>query len=138
MVTVTKTIFFNEAPQKLFLIMTNNKEYTWRSDIKKIEEIENGRSFIGYTKKNVPTLYHITKRIPNKEYCFTMENNDFHGKWAGFLQESGQGTTLTITETIQLKNKWTKPFVKRSIEKWQTSYLNDLTIAINKRRDDII
>ncbi|MDO5519292.1 MAG: polyketide cyclase [bacterium] len=132
MITVTKTTFFNVPPNQVFKVITNNKEYRWRSDIKKIDEIESGRTFIEYTKKGIPTLFNITKQIPNKEYCFTMENNNLHGKWSGVLQEKERGTLLTLTEMIELKTNLLKPFAKHFLIKQQETYVNDLTKALTK------
>lgn len=49
---------FNCGIEKLWNIITDNTKYTWRSDLSKIEIIDD-EHFIEYAKNNYPTNYNF-------------------------------------------------------------------------------
>ena len=58
---------------KLWNIITDNSNYAWRSDLSKIEIIDDTH-FIEYTANNFPTYFTITAKEKLKEYKFDLEN----------------------------------------------------------------
>ena len=56
-------------------IVTDNKNYEWRSDLSKIEMIDENR-FDEYTKTGFVTHFQITAKEPYRKYRFDMENQN--------------------------------------------------------------
>lgn len=133
MITVSKKAQFNCSAEQLFRIITNNKEYGWRSDLERIDIIKGGNSFIEYTKKGVPTLFTVTTRIPNKKYEFKLQNNNLTGKWMGELHDTEGGSEMVVTESIHVKSRLLSLFAPFFLKRQQEIYLKDLTkIAIKE------
>lgn len=110
-------------------IMTNFDNCTWRSDIKRIEVIDE-LHFIEYTQKNFATNFIITNMIPNQYWSFQMENDNMKGEWIGeFTYEHGT-TILHLHEEVHAKKWFMKPFVKSYLKKQQTSYIRDVKKAL--------
>lgn len=68
--------------KKVWEVVTDNKNYDWRSDIEKIE-ITGNNTFIEYTKDGFKTVFKITKFKPYSLYEFDMENENMSGHWIG-------------------------------------------------------
>ena len=64
---------FSCDKNKLWDIITDNSNYKWRTDLSKIEIIDENH-FIEYTKNNFPTYFTITAKEKLKEYKFDLEN----------------------------------------------------------------
>lgn len=54
---------FDCSIEKLWKIVTSVQDYSWRSDLSRVEII-NEKEFIEYTKNNYPTSFVITKVEP--------------------------------------------------------------------------
>lgn len=77
---------FNCNIEKLWNIITDNTKYAWRSDLSKIEIIDD-KHFIEYAKNNYPTYFTITSKVNLKEYKFDIENTNIKGKWIVYLKD---------------------------------------------------
>ena len=66
---------FSCDKNKLWDVITDNNNYSWRSDLSKIEIIDNIH-FVEYTKNNFPTYFTITSKIKLEEYKFDIEKGD--------------------------------------------------------------
>lgn len=106
-------------------IVTNNENYSWRSDLSKIEVIDENR-FDEYTLSGFVTHFCITVKEPYGEYGFTMENQNMSGSWVGIFEKCEGGTKVTFTEKVQVKNPIMNLFVKGYLKKQQTNYITDL------------
>lgn len=133
MTEVTITATFNTDIERVWEIITDLHHYQWRSDISRIEIVEEGKSFVEYTKKNFPTHFTITVFQPFTRYEFTMENDNMNGYWIGLLEEVPSGTTITFTEQITLKKQFMKPFAKIYLNKQQATYLRDLKNILEEK-----
>ena len=123
---------FNCDIEKLWNIITDNSNYTWRSDLSKIEVIDD-KHFIEYTKNNYPTFFSITSKVYLKEYKFDMENNNIKGKWIGIFKELDDGNVLLdFTEEIETNNFVMKLLSKPYLKSQQKRYMRDLEKEINK------
>ncbi|MFG6326814.1 MAG: hypothetical protein K1W00_08210, partial [Lachnospiraceae bacterium] len=90
--------------EKLWDIITDNTKYSWRSDLSKIEIVDD-KHFIEYAKNNYPTYFTITSKISFKEYKFDIENTNIKGKWTGIFIKSDNGKVLLdFTEEIETNN----------------------------------
>lgn len=119
-----KATFQNDI-KKVWEVVTSVKNYSWRSDLSKVEVI-NEKQFIEYTKDGYPTTFTITKAEPYKRWEFDMENDNMKGHWTGIFTEKEGGTEIDFTEEVKAKKVIMKPFVKLYLKKQQESYISDL------------
>lgn len=110
-------------------IVTDNKNYRWRSDLSRIEVI-NETCFDEYTKEGFVTRFRITEKEPYRIYRFAMENKNMCGNWIGLFEKRDGGTQITFTEEVQVKNPIMNLFVKGYLKKQQEKYIADLKEVI--------
>lgn len=123
---------FHCSIEKLWNIITNNTNYTWRSDLLKIE-ITDDTHFIEYDKNNYPTYFTITSKVNLKEYKFDIENSNIRGKWVGtFKQLDNNNVLLDFTEEIDTNNIIMKLFAKPYLKSAQKRYMKDLEKELKK------
>ena len=75
---------FQSDIQKVWEIVTSLENYSWRSDLNKIE-IVNENQFIEYTKAGYATTFTITVKETCKRWEFDMENDNMIGHWTGIF-----------------------------------------------------
>lgn len=122
---------FDCDKNKLWDIITDNANFTWRSDLSKIVIVDE-KHFIEYTKNNFPTYFTITSKIKLKEYKFDLENNNLKGKWIGIFKELPNGNIeLDFTEEIEV-NLIMKLLAKPYLKSQQKRYMEDLEKELNK------
>lgn len=118
--------------EKLWNIITDNTNYIWRSDLSKIEIVDDTH-FIEYAKNNYPTYFTITSKVNLKEYKFDIENSNIKGKWIGIFKKLDNGDILLdFTEEIETNNFIMKLFAKPYLKSQQKRYMNDLEKELNK------
>lgn len=120
---------FKADRKTLWDIITNNEEYSWRSDLERIEILENKNQFIEYTKGGFNTTFTITQKQPYTTYAFTMENQNFKGNWKGvFFEIENGGTRIEFTEEIEMKNTFVEilSYIIMPLKKMQKTYIRDL------------
>lgn len=123
---------FNCDIEKLWNIITDNTNYIWRSDLSKIEIVDDTH-FIEYAKNNYPTYFTITSKVNLKEYEFDIENSNIKGKWIGIFKKLDNGNILLdFTEEIETNNFIMKLFAKPYLKSQQKRYMNDLENELNK------
>lgn len=110
--------------------VTSLVEYSWRSDLSKIEVI-NDKQFIEYTNEGYSTTFTITATEPYKRWEFDMENENMKGHWIGIFTANGEQTEIDFTEDVTAKKFFMKPFVKSYLKKQQTQYISDLRKALS-------
>lgn len=122
------TTYFNSNIKVVWDVVTNNKEYKWRSDIEKIEILNEGE-FIEYTGNGNSTKFIITKKKPYSEYEFNMKNKMFTGSWTGhFFETENGGTKIIFKENILIKNPIIRvlSYFLMDLKKMQNTYILDL------------
>lgn len=118
--------------EKLWNIITDNTKYSWRSDLSKIEIVDD-KHFIEYAKNNYPTYFTITSKVNLKEYKFDIENSHIKGKWIGVFKKLENGIVLLdFTEEIETNNIVMKLLAKSYLKSQQKRYMNDLEKELNK------
>ena len=117
---------FHSDIETLWNIITYLGHYAWRSDISKIEIVEDKKQFIEYTSDGYPTTFTITAFEPYSRYEFDMENTKMHGHWTGLIEETDEGTVVDFTEDVTAKSLLLRPFVKAYLKKQQEQYICDL------------
>ncbi len=123
---------FNCGIEKLWNIIADNNKYAWRSDLSKIEIIDD-KHFIEYSKNNYPTYFTIASKDYLKEYKFDIKNSKIMGKWIGLFKELPNGNVeLDFTEEIETNNFIMKLLAKFYLKSMQKSYMKDLEKEISK------
>ena len=117
---------------KLWNIITDNTNYSWRSDLSKIEIIDNTH-FVEYTKNNFSTYFTITSKVKLKEYKFDLENANLKGKWIGIFTELPTGyIELDFTDEFEVNRFMMKLLAKSYLKSQQKRYMRDLEKELNK------
>lgn len=113
-------------------VTKNFNNYAWRSDLSKIEIIDD-KHFIEYTKNNYPTYFTITSKEKLKEYKFDIENTNIKGKWIGIFKRLDNGNVLLdFTEKIETNNFIMKLLAKPYLKREQKRYMKDLEKELSK------
>lgn len=84
-------------------VVTSLENYSWRSDISKIEVVKAGRKFVEYTKDGYATSFTITLFEPMKRYEFDIDNENINGHWIGLFSYDNQETAIDFTEDVTAK-----------------------------------
>ena len=122
---------FQSDLQRTWDTVTSLEEYAWRSDLNKIEIVDENR-FIEYTKEGYATTFTVTAKEPYKRWEFDMENDNMKGHWVGIFTQKGEETEIEFTEDVTAKKVFMKPFVKAYLKKQQAQYVSDLKKAFTK------
>lgn len=117
---------FQSDIQKVWQAVTSLEDYSWRSDLSKIEVLSETQ-FVEYTKDGYATTFTITCTEPCKRWEFHMENGNMKGHWTGVFTQKGDQTEVDFTEDVTAKKLIMKPFVKAYLKKQQALYIQDLS-----------
>ena len=117
--------------QKVWEVVTSLENYQWRSDLSRIEII-NEKQFVEYTKEGFPTTFTITATEIYKRWEFDMENSNMYGHWIGTFCETNGKSEVVFTEDVTAKKWFMKPFVKSFLKKQQSQYIADLKKALQR------
>lgn len=121
---------FSADIETVWRLVTSLTEYSWRSDLDRIEVNEQGKEFVEYTKDGYATKFTITAFEPHKRYEFDMENDNMSGHWIGIFTYKNGVTSIDFTEDVEAKKLVMKPFVKGYLKKQQAAYIADLKTAL--------
>lgn len=119
--------------QKVWGIVTSVENYTWRSDLSKLEVLDETR-FIEYTKNGYPTFFTVTCSEPFMCWEFDMENSNMRGHWVGLFTGRKQETEIEFTEYVTVKKFNMKPFVKAYLKKHQALFVSDLEKEVFRQK----
>lgn len=120
---------FQQDIQKVWETVTSLENYAWRSDLSKIEVL-NEKQFKEYTREGYATTFTITVAEPCMRWEFDMENDNMKGHWVGVFTQKDGLTEIDFTEDVVAKKFFMKPFVKSFLKKQQTLYISDLQKAL--------
>lgn len=116
--------------QSVWEVVTSLSNYAWRSDLSRIEVI-NENQFVEYTKDGYPTTFTTTVKEPCGRWEFDMDNSNMKGHWIGVFTQKGNETEIDFTEEVTAKKFLMKPFVKTFLKKQQAQYIADLKKALS-------
>ncbi|MCM1326154.1 MAG: SRPBCC family protein [Bacteroidales bacterium] len=128
-VSNVKAVFPGDM-QKVWEVVTDVKNYAWRSDLSRTE-ILSDKQFVEYTKEGYATNFIITAEEMHKRWEFDMENTNIKGHWIGVFAEREDGTEIDFTEDVTAKKFFMKPFVKSYLKKQQELFISDLKKALS-------
>lgn len=126
------SVFFQSDVQKVWDIMTSLENYSWRSDLNKIEVIGE-HQFKEYTKDGYVTDFTVTVLENCRRWEFDMENDNMTGHWAGIFISKEEGTQLELTEEAEAKKFFMKPLLKPYLKKQQELYISNLRKALTEK-----
>ncbi|NFG24337.1 polyketide cyclase [Clostridium botulinum] len=115
--------------KKMWKIITSLENYSWRSDLSKIEILDKNK-FLEYTKDGYITTFTVTATEPYQRWEFDMENSNMRGHWIGIFSYENGKTTIDFTEDVYVKKVIMKPFVGMYLKKQQATYVSDLKKAV--------
>ena len=114
---------------KVWDVVTDVENYSWRSDLSRTELLEKNQ-FVEYTKKGYPTTFTITASVPYERWEFDMENSNMTGHWIGIFKPKGEKTEIEFTENVTVKKIFLRPFIKRYLRRQQALFVADLEKAL--------
>ena len=126
-------VSFSCDVKKVWDTVTSLEEYSWRSDLNRIEVIGNDQ-FIEYTKGGYPTTFTVTVSEPYQRWEFDMDNGNMKGHWTGIFTQADGKTVLKCTETVIPKKVFMKPFVSMYLKKQQALYIADLKKVLEEEK----
>ncbi|MBY6931631.1 polyketide cyclase [Clostridium botulinum] len=115
--------------KKIWEIVTSLENYSWRSDLSKIEILDKNK-FLEYTKDGYITTFTVTATEPYQRWEFDMENSNMRGHWIGIFSYENGKTTIDFTEDVYVKKVIMKPFLGMYLKKQQATYVSDLKKAV--------
>lgn len=130
MAVSTIKVSFNCNIERVWDIVTSLTDYSWRSDLDKIEIIDDKR-FIEYTKDGFATAFTVTAKEQYRRWEFDLDNKNISGHWVGVFSSSGGQTTIEFTENVTAKKFFMKPLLKSFLKKQQARYAEDLKRALD-------
>ena len=113
-------------------VVTSLENYTWRSDISKLEVI-NDKQFVEISQEGISTYFTITVTKPYQQWAFDIENDNMKGHWIGNFTDHETYTEVEFIETVTAKKILMKPFIKMYLKKQQAIYCQDLKQAVKDR-----
>lgn len=119
--------------QTLWNIVTSLEQYSWRSDLSRIEVLDKDR-FVEYTKEGYTTTFTTTMMDSCRRWEFDMDNDLMSGHWTGVFSREGGAAAIDFTENVTAKRLIMKPFVKSYLKKQQAAYVRDLGKEVEKRQ----
>ena len=131
--TISKTKMVIDAPLTcVWEVVTSLENYTWRSDISKLEVI-NDKQFVEISREGISTDFTITVTKPYQQWAFDIENDNMTGHWIGNFTDHETYTEVEFIETVTAKKILMKPFIKMYLKKQQAIYCQDLKQAVKDR-----
>lgn len=123
----------NASIDDVFKIITDNNNYSWRSDLDRIDIVGDNK-FVEYAKNGFPTEFTITDCVPNSYYAFNIDNANMCGRWYGKFDSVNGITVIEFTEELTAKKALPQFLIKLYIKKQQRQYVKDLKKLINRIR----
>ena len=117
--------------ERVWKTVTDLSDWSWRSDLSRIETAGDGQ-FIEYTTEGYPTTFTVTAMEPCRRWEFDMDNTNMHGHWTGTFVQNGANTEVSFTEDVTAKKLLLKPFVRTYLKKQQANYMRDLKKALER------
>ena len=112
--------------EKVWDIVTSLQNHSWRSDLRSIVVLEEGRAFEEHTSDGFVTRFTITSFVSGQRYELDMENDNMAGHWTGLFSYREGRTEIEFTEDVVAKKWYLRPFVGPYLKRQQAAYVSDL------------
>ena len=129
MISSTITAYIPCDSRRVWDALTDAEAYPrWRSGVSRTELTPKG--FIEYAPNGFATRFTVTQRREGALWGFDIENDNLTGSWLGELSSAGNGTLVTFTELVRLKNPILLPLVKPYLRRRQRRFVEELKEAL--------
>lgn len=125
MAVSNKKATFKCDRKKVWDKVVSLEDYSWRSDIERIEVLGDG-NFAEYTRDGFRTTFTVTVKEEFKRYELDMENENMKGHWTGVFSETEEAASVDFTEEVTVKKVLMRPFAGAYLKKQQKKYIEDL------------
>lgn len=126
---VEMKVYFKSDIEKVFNVITNMKDCSWRSDLSKVECI-NDVKYIEYDHKNHPTKILVTEYLKNIQFEYDIQNEYYKGHWCGqFAPLKDGGCVMYLLfyfESVSFLGKFI------NVDKFEKRYIEDLKKELNE------
>ena len=126
---VEMKVYFKSDVEKVFNVITNMKDCYWRSDLSKVECIDDGK-YIEYNRKNHPTKIIVTEYLKNIQFEYDIQNEYYKGHWCGqFAPLKDGGCVMYLLfyfESVSFLGKFI------NVDKFEKRYIEDLKKELNE------
>lgn len=129
MVKSNRKASFPYPIDKVWELVADLSNQTWRSDLGRFERIDD-HHFIEYTKDGIRTDFKVTKADLHKLWELEFENKNIRGTWIGRFEAHENNTILDFTEDVTVQKTFMKPLVWFYLRKQQRQYFRDLEKAL--------
>lgn len=117
--------------ERVWDIVTSLSNYSWRSDLDRIEILSENK-FVEYSKDGFATTFTVTVNERCRRWEFDLDNANISGHWTGVFTQNGSKTVIEFTEDVIAKKLIMKPLVKGFLKKQQVRYIEDLKKALGE------
>ena len=129
MISSTITAYIPCDSRRVWDALTDAEAYPlWRSGVSRTELTPDG--FIEYAPSGFATRFTVTQRKECALWGFDIENDNLTGSWLGELSSAVNGTLVTFTELVRLKNPILLPLVKPYLRRRQRRFVEELKAAL--------
>lgn len=115
--------------ERVWEVVTDLTRWDWRRDLSRIE-VSGESGFIEVDRDGRETNFTITGWEPLALWEFSMENPNLTGYCRVVFERDGEGTLLTLSESVSAKKLLMRPMVKGYLQKHQADYLENLRNAL--------
>lgn len=126
---VEMKVYFKSDVEKVFNVITNMKDCSWRSDLSKVECIDDGK-YIEYNRKNHPTKILVIEYLKNIQFEYDIQNEYYKGHWCGqFAPLKDGGCVMYLLfyfESVSFLGKFI------NVDKFEKRYIEDLKKELNE------
>ena len=126
---VEMKVYFKSDVEKVFNVITNMKDCSWRSDLSKVECIDDGK-YIEDNRKNHPTKILVTEYLKNIQFEYDIQNEYYKGHWCGqFAPLKDGGCVMYLLfyfESVSFLGKFI------NVDKFEKRYIEDLKKELNE------
>ncbi len=126
---ISTTAYFESDLKKIWDIVTDTNNTSWRSDITRTEASE--EEFTEYSG-NIQTKFKIIAKEPYRYYALEISNKNLSGRWDGIFSPDGGGSKLDITEEITVSSPAMKLLAGVYLRRQQRKYISDLKRALGE------